>query len=129
MAPLDDLSTCTDAAACVHCAAPVAPGTRFCCTGCEGAYEAVKGLGLDAFYARRTAPSAKPLDDGVIQDFASRVNVSPEGVATLHLMVEGITCAACVWLIESVYAREADVLDARVNLSTGRLVLKWKGDA
>ena len=129
MAPLDDLSTRADAAACVHCAAPVAPGTRFCCTGCEGAYEAVKGLGLDAFYARRTAPSAKPQGDGVIQDYASRVNVSPEGVATLHLMVEGITCAACVWLIESVYAREADVLDARVNLSTGRLVLKWKGDA
>jgi Cu2+-exporting ATPase len=129
MAPLDDLSTQTAAATCLHCAAPTAPGARFCCTGCEGAYEAVKGLGLDAFYARRTAPSAKPQDDGVIQDYVSRVSVSPEGVATLHLMVEGITCAACVWLIESVYARESDVLDARVNLSTGRLVLKWKGDA
>lgn len=129
MAPLDDLSIRADVATCVHCAAPVAPGARFCCTGCEGAYEAVKGLGLDAFYARRNGPSAKPLDDGVIQDYASRVNMSPGGVATLHLMVEGITCAACVWLIESVYAREADVLDARVNLSTGRLVLKWKGEA
>jgi P-type Cu2+ transporter len=130
MPPLDDSGgRIADDAACLHCGAVLPAGSRFCCTGCEGAYEAVKGLGLEAFYARRTAPSARPETDGVIHDYATRVNVAPDGVATLHLMVDGITCAACVWLIESLYAREKDVLDARVNLSTGRLVLKWRGDA
>ncbi|MBL8833154.1 MAG: cadmium-translocating P-type ATPase [Rhodospirillales bacterium] len=129
MAPFDGTQ---GRAGCAHCALPVADGARFCCTGCEAAYAAVEGLGLDAFYARRRlgdgARNLKP-EEHVAFDYAGRTRIDADGNAELHLMVEGLTCAACVWLIESVYAREPDVRDARVNLSTGRLVLKWKGSA
>jgi Cu2+-exporting ATPase len=134
VAPLDgSIGIASQTATCLHCASPVAaPHARFCCTGCEAAYEAVKGFGLEAFYRRRTLGAEarklrpEPTPDC---DYAQRVHLSPDGLATLHLMVDGMQCAACVWLIESVYARDADVADARVNLSTGRMVLKWRGEA
>lgn len=126
MAPFD--SAPGDLSACAHCAGPAPPGARFCCTGCAGAYEAVRGLGLEAFYARRTGPGIKPDAGAPAHDFAGRAVCAPDGTRALHLMIDGLTCAACVWLVESLYAREADVIDARANLTTGRLTLRWKGD-
>jgi Cu2+-exporting ATPase len=41
-------------------------------------------------------------------------------------MVDGLHCAACVWLIEAALARMPGVTWARVNLSTRRLVIKWR---
>jgi Cu2+-exporting ATPase len=129
MAPFDG-ETASTLPVCAHCAAPAPAGGRFCCTGCEAAFAAVQGLGLDAFYARRRLdPAARALrpDDTAKYDYAGRTKTGPDGTRELHLMVDGLACAACVWLIETVYAREPDVTDARVNLSSGRLVLKWNG--
>jgi Cu2+-exporting ATPase len=133
MAPFDGSLPLDAVALCRHCGTPVVDSrARFCCAGCEAAYSVVKGLGLDAFYARRvqvgTAKTLRP-EAAPDFDFAARTTIGDDGIAVLHLMVDGLSCAACVWLIESVYAREPDVADARVNLSTGRLALKWRGDA
>ena len=49
------------------------------------------------------------------------------GLSTLHLMVEGVHCGGCVQRIERRLGREADVAEARVNLTTKRLVVRWKG--
>jgi len=49
-----------------------------------------------------------------------------EGTYTLHIMVDGMRCAACAWRIESELNAEQDV-KARVNLSTNRLVINWRG--
>lgn len=129
MAPFDALADRPAAAtgACAHCAAPAPAGARFCCAGCEGAYEAVRGLGLEAFYARRVGPGFRPDPVALAHDFAGRTRVDADGACTLHLMIDGLTCAACVWLVESLYARETDVIDARANLTTGRLTLRWTG--
>jgi len=40
-------------------------------------------------------------------------------------MVEGLHCAACVWLIETLLRRQPGVVTARVNMTTRRLVLVW----
>lgn len=45
----------------------------------------------------------------------------------LYLIVDGMRCASCAWNIESALNAEPDV-SARVNLSTKRLALRWKGD-
>jgi Cu2+-exporting ATPase len=42
-----------------------------------------------------------------------------------HLLVEGIHCAACVWLIERGMMRTPGVLSASVNLAGKRLHLRW----
>ncbi|MGB1025867.1 MAG: heavy metal translocating P-type ATPase metal-binding domain-containing protein, partial [Rhodospirillaceae bacterium] len=45
--------------------------------------------------------------------------------ASLSLMVEGLHCAACVWLIETLLGRNPHVLKGRVNMTTRRLSLQW----
>ncbi len=43
----------------------------------------------------------------------------------IHLLVEGIHCAACVWLIEHSLQALSGIKEARVNLSGRRLHVRW----
>ncbi|MBR0680642.1 heavy metal translocating P-type ATPase [Roseomonas eburnea] len=129
-APLapDTVST----AACAHCGAPLAPGQgRFCCTGCEGAHALVAGLGLDAFYRRRETEAGALKPDAMAPglDLAPFVSAGRDGTQRLELVVSGLTCGACVWLVEQALAAEADVLSARASLSARRLTVTWRGEA
>ncbi|MFO1153938.1 MAG: heavy metal translocating P-type ATPase metal-binding domain-containing protein [Rhodospirillales bacterium] len=123
------------AGACRHCGFPVTDNARFCCSGCAGAFALVHDLGLDAYYQRRTIdpsqPALKPLDqagDTVdLSVFTTPANgPCGPGVASIDLVVEGLHCAACVWLIEAVLARQPGVERARVNMTTRRLSLSWR---
>ncbi|MGB0748065.1 MAG: heavy metal translocating P-type ATPase metal-binding domain-containing protein [Magnetospiraceae bacterium] len=131
-------------AACLHCGEPVPSGPDhvggpdFCCGGCAGAHGLIKGLGFGKYYERRCIDPdqrrLRPEVDAPVVDYTARVLSRPgeeDGAttSTLYLMVEGLHCAACVWLIESVLAREPDVETARVNMTTRRLVLTWRGTA
>lgn len=49
------------------------------------------------------------------------------GVNSTMLAIDGIHCAACVQRIERTLARDPDVVSARVNFTTRRLALSWKG--
>ena len=125
---------------CLHCGLPIpsdsSGGKEFCCAGCEAAYGMVQGLGLESYYQRRCIdPDVRPMRpeaEETVFDFSSYVKTEEDGTASLHLMIEGMQCAACVWLIESVLARQEGVIHARINMTTRRLVLKWhpeKSDA
>lgn len=46
----------------------------------------------------------------------------------INLIVEGIHCGSCVWLIENTLRKQENVLNARLNMSTRRLVIEWQGD-
>ena len=107
------------AAACDHCGAVLAPGQgRFCCTGCEAAYGLVRGLGLDAFYRRReTADGAlRPEASTLAFDALQLIRDEAEGFKSLEVMISGLTCGACVWLVEQALAAEPDVTKARAKL-------------
>ncbi|MDH3335907.1 MAG: heavy metal translocating P-type ATPase metal-binding domain-containing protein, partial [Rhodospirillaceae bacterium] len=118
---------------CLHCGLPVpdksAGGNEFCCSGCEAAYGMVQGLGLESYYRRRCIdPDVRPMrpdEEKTVFDFSSYIKTEDDGTAALHLMIEGMQCAACVWLIESALARQTGVTHARINMTTRRLVLKW----
>ncbi|HYD32127.1 MAG TPA: heavy metal translocating P-type ATPase metal-binding domain-containing protein, partial [Azospirillaceae bacterium] len=121
--------------ACLHCGQEIPasspPDQTFCCTGCAAAYDLVRGLGLDRYYERRCVdPMARPLrpDEEASQvDYSAHVRPAGEtGTGQLHLMVDGLQCAACVWLIESVLARQPGVIQARLNMTTRRLNLVWR---
>ena len=120
------------AAACAHCGAALAPGQgRFCCTGCEAAYSLVRGLGLDAFYRRRESADGelRPEITAPSFDALPLIRNDTDGVQSLELMISGLTCGACLWLVEQALAAEADVTKARVAFSTRRLDLRWRGPA
>jgi len=50
-----------------------------------------------------------------------------EGLSELDLMVRGATCAGCIARIEGGLREDDRVEQARLNLSTGRLALAWRG--
>lgn len=52
-----------------------------------------------------------------------------DGLCELDLMVSGASCAACIARIETGLREDARVETARLNLSTGRLALTWRGEA
>ena len=124
-------------ASCLHCGLEVGTassgGAEFCCGGCRAAYDVVRGLGLDSYYQRRRLDAAqrplRPDEDAAPVDHAGWVRTGGDGIHSLHLMVEGLHCAACVWLIEKVLGREPDVVSARLNMTTRRLVVRWRGEA
>ena len=118
-------------AACAHCGAALAPGQgEFCCAGCAGAHALVRGLGLDAFYRRQaTASGTLRPPEVVTTDFAPHARAAGRGTMELDLIVSGLTCGACIWLVEQALAAEPDVMRARASLSSRRLSIAWRGDA
>ncbi|MCW5773714.1 MAG: cadmium-translocating P-type ATPase [Rhodospirillaceae bacterium] len=63
---------------------------------------------------------------GDVAFFARR---DSDGAMTLHAMVEGVHCGGCVAKIERGLGQHPAVVSARVNLSTRRLALRWRGAA
>lgn len=63
-------------------------------------------------------------------DLSAFVEWGGDGTASLNLLVNDVHCAHCIATIESAMRAERGVLDARVNLTTRRLFLRWNdGDA
>jgi Cu2+-exporting ATPase len=124
--------TATDATGtvCAHCGLPAEPNRQFCCTGCAAAHDIIQGLGLGRYYRQRLLavggrpPRPEPADRW---DLARHIATKPDGTKELTLAVDGLQCGACVWLIESVLAREPHVTTGRVNMTTRRLRLAWRG--
>ncbi|MCF5467068.1 heavy metal translocating P-type ATPase [Pseudomonas syringae] len=131
---------------CHHCALPVPPGSRFttpvlgetrelCCPGCQAVAEAIVSAGLEDYYRHRSQASANPqsLPTQLLEELqlydrpdAQAPFVHHEGtVSQTTLLVEGISCAACGWLIEQRLGRLPGVVEARLNLSSHRLQVRW----
>lgn len=132
---------------CYHCGEPIPPGCdyrvtvlgeeqRMCCFGCYSVANAIVAGGLENFYRHRTAPSKRVedlvpeelrqmelYDQPLLQD--SFVSVDEENLRTASLILEGITCAACVWLNEKHVGSLPGVLDFSVNYSTHRARVRW----
>jgi P-type Cu2+ transporter len=118
--------------ACAHCGLPVAAGQRFCCPGCETAHGIIQGLGLGRYYQQRLqAVGSRALRPEPAErwDLARHVMARPDGGHELTLAVDGLQCGACVWLIESVLAKQPGLEIGRVNMTTRRLRLAWRGAA
>lgn len=116
---------------CAHCGEPLrgrAVNVEFCCAGCASAHAIIVAAGLGTFYFRlEEARAHRPVP--LETDFAAFAQELQPGVFSLDLLIDGLDCAACVWLIESLLARNPATLAARVNLSTRRLALRWRGTA
>lgn len=91
-------------------------GHFFCCTGCEAVFELVQSKGFGDFYERLGKNSLEPVNFkqnlGVFDSFVRPTN---EGFSEIHLVIDGIFCAACVWLNEKILIEEQGVIEASVN--------------
>jgi len=131
------------ARSCFHCLEPVGAdrivhtgtaGERaFCCAGCEAATAWIEGAGLQGYYRARSAaaPAPEAVETAALARWdepaflGAHTAVADGGRRRATLVVEGVRCAACAWLIERALAREPGVASATVNAATSRLALEW----
>ncbi|MBV6422595.1 MAG: putative copper-importing P-type ATPase A [Steroidobacteraceae bacterium] len=132
---------------CWHCGEPLpatgAPVARIdgvdramCCHGCRAAAEWIAQLGLADYYRLRSAPApratALPDGDRTMSPW-SRPELERHVVRDLGddcreviLLIEGLRCAACVWLIERAVGALPGTLDVQVNAAARRARVTWR---
>ncbi|HMP16118.1 MAG TPA: heavy metal translocating P-type ATPase, partial [Gemmatales bacterium] len=128
--------------ACSHCQLPVPPGLitpgaaeQFCCHGCSTVWQLLHAEGLDAFYricqsekaqplqARSTMEDCSEFDDPTFH--SNYVRELPNGQSEVRLMLEGMHCAACVWLVEKLPHFCPGVVESRAQLLSRQVWLRW----
>ena len=125
---------------------------EMCCAGCKAVADAIVAVGLDDYYRTRTelpAPGWQPpaglalapgsegpdggsgglgenlaiYDEPDVQDrFVRRDGDRCEAT----LLVEGIRCGACVWLIEQQLRAQPGVEGVSVNMATERATVRYR---
>lgn len=132
---------------CFHCGLPVPAGASFpilyrqreepaCCAGCQAVASTIIESGLSDYYKHRTegAARAEALPQALLEQIKlydseelqrSFVRVEAENVREAALILEGITCAACIWLNEQHIRRLPGVLGVDINYTTQRARVRW----
>ena len=132
--------------ACAHCGLDVPPGLvdegaerQFCCHGCRAVYAVIHEHGLDRYYAFRAEAEAVPqpasptgrsyteLDDPGFQ--ARACWTTSDGLAATELYLEGVHCAACVWLVERLPSLVPGLVEVRLDLPRSRALVRWDARA
>ena len=133
--------------ACFHCGLPVAQGLHFptnifgqaqpmCCRGCQSVAESIVENGLEDYYKHRTElpKTAEDLVPEALRQLAlydhpevqkSFVLNGDEHDKEASLILEGITCAACVWLNERHLSQLVGVRSVNVNYGSQRARIRW----
>jgi Cu2+-exporting ATPase len=131
---------------CYHCGEIVPNGLNLslkieqtqqpmCCIGCQSVAQAIIDNGLGEYYRFRTAPAQKgePLipeqlqrnklldDDDLQSEFTYKTDDYNEAILT----VDGISCAACAWLIEMQLIKVNGLISINVNATTQRATIRW----
>lgn len=115
---------------CAHCGQPTF-GTLFCCPGCEVVHGALKQRGLTRFYTLRDGRGIPP---GSLRLHTTWLEPVAEQLATsaapriLRFDLQGLHCAACVWLIERLFEGRPGAHRVLVNPGLGQLELLVSSD-
>ncbi len=108
----------------------------FCCKGCQGVYHLLRAEGLDSFYEKlgdtKLEPAAQKREDLEkfdLEGFKKKyIKVRPDGLYEIHLIIEGIHCAACVWLNEKVLHKTPGIIEASINYTNNKATVVWDPD-
>ena len=130
---------------CYHCGLPVydpdefvleikSVKQSFCCPGCQAITSVIVDGGLEQFYQYRTAVNRRAEQQvenfnlydraDIQQSFVTTSSDNPDH-CTAYLLLDNITCAACVWLIEKRLGSIAGVSSVRVNAANHQCLLQW----
>lgn len=131
---------------CFHCQEPIPKGFNatlnigsevktFCCYGCQAIAETIVSGGLESFYQHRTKASEKPdeFNDANISELRlyddpdlQKEFVEKDGdFSELSLSISGITCAACIWLLEKEVSKQTNIESFTINHTSHKAHLKW----
>ena len=131
---------------CYHCQLPVPSSAAiileidrksytFCCRGCSLVFQMIKNSNLDSYYQKRELTGLEiPVELLPGKDFShfDRQSITDRFVSTQanghsesRLLLEGVTCAACTWLIETYLSKQKGIQLAEVNYSNHRATISW----
>ncbi|AIF80682.1 cation transport ATPase [endosymbiont of Acanthamoeba sp. UWC8] len=119
---------------CLHCQLDLSKSQRsFCCFGCEAAYNLINKLNLKDYYKfckniYNTSPMKVEEVKNELNYVESAIYNKDKQQHEINLLVEGVHCGSCIWLIESTLKQQGGVKLARINISTQRLLLAWEGE-
>ena len=134
-------------ATCFHCHDTIPKGFHaqlkiggetqsFCCYGCLAIAETIVTGGLESFYQHRTQASDKPDEFNQQQVDELKLYDDPElqaeyvdqrgDISEASLSIGGITCAACIWLLEREITKLDGVIQFTINHTTHKAQLRWK---
>ncbi len=134
---------------CVHCSLPVPAGLvdessdeQFCCQGCRTAWTLIHSNGLAQWYqmlpggvtadaigrrdSEQQSRTFQEFDDPAFEETYCRID--PSGTSRVTLAIDGIHCAACVWLIEKLPQMLPGVVRITVNWARANAVVVWDRD-
>ncbi len=110
-----------------------------CCRGCQAVAEAIIEGGLADYYRYRTASA--PTGHEIVPEFLRKTSVydhpqvqrsfvrrEASAMREASLILEGITCAACVWLSERYLSKLDGIESVQINYSTRRARVRWNDD-
>jgi Cu2+-exporting ATPase len=95
---------------------------EFCCRGCLGAFQLICSAGLGKFYHRndRSMPTVSTAEDEQYSNENLAVHMTPDGeFCRLDILVGGISCPSCIWLLERMIARVAGVAEVSISYAGG----------
>ena len=120
--------------ACYHCGLPVPANGKWsaaiggaarpmCCPGCAAVADSIVASGFADYYSSRTAFAA-PAELAALAP-PELALYDDADVSEAVYSVDGIRCAACVWLIERRLRSMPGVRGADINVASGRLKVSW----
>ncbi|MEZ5990452.1 MAG: heavy metal translocating P-type ATPase metal-binding domain-containing protein [Planctomycetota bacterium] len=118
--------------ACRHCGLPVPASARFpgfCCPGCHQVYQLLHDSALGEFYelgggrGRPLGVAPQPGRHAWLPELERASTV--DGVARVRLDVQGIYCAACVWVLQELWRRRDGGVSIRIDPTLGRAELVY----
>lgn len=119
---------------------------QMCCCGCQAVAQSIVESGLENYYLQRDAlpNSPRTATPDILQDLTlfnqekfqqsfvkkldeNQTNQTNQNIIKKEtsLILEGITCAACVWLNEQHLSRQTGVLQVNINYATKRARIIW----
>lgn len=129
----------TTSQSCYHCGEPIPQGVRLvvpvagkmrnvCCEDCRTTAEWIEQKGLSDFYRLRKGASQRPITDSSTDiwhnaSLLKQVLVDKgNAVFEVSLLIDGMHCASCVWLIERVLLKSGGITDIQINPITHRAI-------
>ena len=110
---------------------------NFCCGGCQSVYHILKSENLDSFYEKlgnKTIKAPLQVSNDDLSKFDSEnflnsyTTITKDGFVQIDLILEGIHCAACVWLNEKVLYDTKGVVEANINFTTNKARVVFNSD-
>ena len=132
---------------CYHCGQPIpddvdlsvkiaGDSRAMCCFGCQAVAQSIVDNGLQDYYRSRDALPESPREakPAILYQLAmfdhadfqkSFVKNLGENEREASLLLEGITCSACIWLNEQHVGRLPGVTAIDINYATRRARVRW----